>query len=83
MIKFELNREGVKELMKSDEMGVVLSEYAQRVMNNAGNSEDYRLDPYSGINRDNVSIMAINDKSIQDNYENNTLLKALGTVNDN
>ena len=83
MIKFELNREGVKELMKSDEMGVVLSEYAQRVMNNAGSSEDYRLDPYSGLNRDNVSVVAINDKSIQDNYENNTLLKALGTVNDN
>lgn len=83
MIKFELNREGVKELMKSDEMGVVLSEYAQRVMKNAGNSEDYQLDPYSGLNRDNVSVVAINDKSIQDNYENNTLLKALGTVNDN
>lgn len=72
--KFELDREGVGQLLKSTEMQAVLIEYASAVQNRAGN--DYSV--YVGRTRANVSVMTGNDNAVQDNYENNTLLKSLG-----
>lgn len=72
-IKFELNRAGVRELMKSQEMGDVLKEYAARIASNAG--EGYEV--YQGKNRANVSVKTATDAAAADNLENNTLEKAV------
>ena len=76
--KFELNSEGVKELLKSAEMQAVLNEYASSVSNIAGNG--YTVSKFVGKNRANVSIKAVTRKAKKDNLKNNTLLKALGSV---
>ncbi len=75
--KFELNEEGVRELMRSEEMQDVLETYAQQVAKNAG--DGYEPTTYVGENRANVSVrvMAVTEQAEQDNYENNTLLRSL------
>ena len=71
--KFELDYEGVGQLLKSEEMQSVLISYASAVQNRAG--DDYSV--YVGRTRANVSVRTDNDDAVQDNYENNTLLKAV------
>ena len=72
-MKFELDINGLRELMKSAEMQSVLISYASAVQNRAG--DDYSV--YVGRTRANVSVRTDNDNAVQDNYENNTLLKAV------
>ena len=72
-VKFELNKAGVKELLKSQPMVDVLKSYAGQVANRAG--DDY--DVHVGPNRANVSVETVTDEAAQDNYDNNTLLKAV------
>ena len=71
--KFVLNRAGVRELMQSQEMVDVLTEFADQVANRAG--EGYSV--YIGTNRANVSVVADTDEAYQDNLDNNTLEKAI------
>lgn len=71
--KFELDYAGVGQLLKSEEMQSVLIDYANAVQNRVG--DDYSV--YVGRTRANVSVRTDNDDAIQDNYENNTLLKAV------
>lgn len=52
-MRFELNREGVRELMRSDEMVGVLSDMAS---SRAKQVDDGEVDVYIGKNRANVSI---------------------------
>ncbi len=75
-IRFELNRAGVRELLKSKEAETVCLEYANAISARAG--DGYEVDTYIGKNRVNASVMAATYKARKDNYENNTLLKALG-----
>lgn len=77
-MKFELNSEGVRDLLKSQEVVSVLSDYAGKVQNIAGNG--YSSSSYIGTNRANVSVHAETRKARRDNLKNNTLLKALGSV---
>lgn len=74
--KFKLNRSGVRELMKSSEMLDICTEYAENVRNRAG--EGYEVSQHIGKNRVNASVIAATRSAVQDNYDNNTLLKALG-----
>ena len=76
MAKFVLNREGVRDLLRSDEMMAVCREYAQQIADRAGS--DYELSEYTGVNRVNVSVGTTTKEALQDNYDNNTLLKSLG-----
>ena len=71
--KFELNRKGVRELLKSEEMQEVLMSYAKSVQNRAG--EGYSI--HVGKNRANVSVQTIDDNGMRDNLEKNTLLRSL------
>lgn len=73
LIKFELNRAGVRELMQSQAMQNVLVEYARHVSDNAG--EGY--EPYIGATRANVSVRITTNEAYQDNLDNNTMEKAL------
>ncbi len=71
--KFELNPAGVAELMKSAEMQAVLISKASEVRNRAGDGYDVHVGP----SRANVSVRTETDEAIQDNLDNNTLLKAV------
>ena len=71
--KFELNREGVAQLMKSSEMQAILISHAKDIRDRAG--EGY--DVYVGPHRANVSVRTRTDAAVQDNLDNNTLLKAV------
>ena len=76
MANFELNYEGVGELLKSDEMMSVCREYAEEVMSRAG--DGYDISEYVGTSRVNVSVYAATEEALKECYEENTLLKALG-----
>lgn len=71
--KFVLNRAGVRELMQSQEMVDVLTEFAGQVATNAG--EGYSV--HIGPNRANVSVVADTDEAYYDNLDNNTLEKSI------
>ena len=72
-MKFELNREGVRNLMQSAEMERVLVGYADQIADRAGDGYDTHVGP----NRINVSVRTGTAAAFQDNLENNTLLKAV------
>lgn len=72
---FKLNRSGVAELMKSQEMQNILSSHAKTIKNRAG--DGYVQDIYVGKNRANAMVKAESFKARKDNSENNTLLKAV------
>ena len=71
--KFVLDTAGVRELMQSQEMIGVLTEYAGQVAERAG--EGYSV--YVGVNRANVSVVADTDEARSDNLEHNTLEKSI------
>jgi hypothetical protein len=75
-VKFELNRAGVRELLRSQEALNVCRTHADAVRNRAG--EGYEVSTYVGANRANASVYAATYEARRDNYENNTLLKARG-----
>ena len=74
-VKFQLNSSGVRNLLQSSEMQHVLTEYATRVRNRAG--DGYEQDIFVGKNRANAMVSATTKKAKKDNLENNTLLKAV------
>ena len=71
--KFELNRAGVGELLKSSAMQDVLISYADRVADSAGDGYDV----YVGPSRANVSVRIATQEAYYDNLDNNTMEKAL------
>ena len=73
--KFQLNRKGVAELMKSKEMQGILTEYASGVKNRCG--DGYTQDIYVGKNRANAKVSAETREALSDNIKNNTILKAV------
>lgn len=74
-LKFELNRKGIAELMKSSNMQGVLKKYADGIKNRAGSG--YEQDLYVGKNRANARVWPESDQAKSDNYKNNTLLKSV------
>lgn len=77
-IKIELNRAGVAELMKSPEMAGLCESLAQKAAGSLG--DGYEVSTYVGRTRVNASIHAVSYEARKDNMQNNTLLKALGSV---
>lgn len=73
--KFELNREGVKELMKSKEMMEACKKYADAAMASLGSG--YEVSEMVGKTRVNVQIEATSFQARQENLKNNTILKSL------
>lgn len=76
--EFELNREGVRELMKGAEMQKILKETGASVVNNCAEGE-YNMDMYVGKNRANVKVSANDAPTYYKNMKHNYLLKALGS----
>lgn len=74
--KFKLDYKGVGELMRSKEMADLMTEYAEAVRGRCG--DGYAVSSYpNGRTRANASVYAETEKAIRDNYDNNTLLKAV------
>lgn len=74
-MKFKLNSDGVRELLKSQEMQSVLIEKATGIKNRCG--EGYTQDVYVGKNRANAMVKAETYQAKRDNLKNNTILKAV------
>ena len=76
-VKFELNLQGLNELMKSPEMQTVLDAAGERVRAIAGDgyATSARTGHYIGF----CNIYPDSKEAAKDNAANNTLIKALGS----
>ena len=74
-VTVKLNRAGVRELLRSDEMEAVCMEHAQKTVNSLG--DGYSANSYKGKNRANAEISADSYQARRENLENNTIIKAL------
>lgn len=77
-IKVELNNAGVIALFKSKEVQGWLDGLGSQVANNAGSEYDYEVHTLGGTAV--VTVFPASETAAHDNFENNTLLKAAGTV---
>ena len=75
-VQIKLNREGVRELLKSEEMMAVCEEHANAALSRLGGG--YKVSPYVGKKRVNAEISAESIKAKCQNAKHNTILKALG-----
>ena len=76
-VTIKLNSEGVKELLKSAEIMAECRSHAAEMAATLG-ADDYEVSEYVGTNRVNISVRAKTEKALQDNLDNNTMLKAVG-----
>ena len=76
--RFELNRDGIKAIMKSAEMKAVLDETAQHIAENA--IGEYKVDSMTGRTRANAEVSCASTETYYDNLRNNTLLKAMSNT---
>lgn len=75
-VRFKLNSKGVQELLKGSAMQSILMEDARSIAGRAG--EGYFSETRVYKKRAVGRAYAGTSEAIHDNYENNTLLKALG-----
>lgn len=74
-IQFKLNKKGVKQLMRSQEMMDICKGYADRALQRLG--DGYESSTHVGRNRVNASVSAVWHQTKKENSANNTILKAL------
>ena len=74
-VRFELNREGVRELLRSQEMMNICEGYAKAALGRLGGG--YEVTTLVGRNRVNAEVAATSFTAKKDNAENNTILKAI------
>lgn len=74
-VKFVLNRDGVRDLMKSSEMMEVCKDYANGALSRLG--DGYTVTTYVGKTRVNAEVAAETFKARRENSKDNTILKAL------
>ena len=74
-VKIELDSAGVRELLRSEEMKTICEEYANNAVSKLG--DGYAVTAMIGKNRANASVIATTYKAIQENLEDNRVLKAL------
>lgn len=73
-VEIELNREGVRQLMRSPEMQVILKAQAEAIKDKCG--EGYET--YTAPTRAVAIVGTATEAAINDNSDNNTILKAVG-----
>ncbi|MCC8181528.1 MAG: hypothetical protein LIO45_00890 [Clostridiales bacterium] len=79
-LKVTLNRSGVRQLLRSQEMMNLCTKYAYTAQAKLG--DGYGVTYRTGKNRVNAEVGAISEKAIRENLENNTILKALRSDHD-
>lgn len=77
-IKFELNRQGVRSLLRSDEAKNMCEEIANDIVSRCG--DGYEVTTHVGKKRVNASVHAATKEAKRDNIENKTILKAAGKI---
>lgn len=74
-MKFKVNKEGVRQLLRSSEAKAVCKEYAASVQQRAG--EGYVMEERNYLRRAGYAVRPDTYQAHRDNLENNTLLKSL------
>lgn len=74
-VRFELNREGVRELLRSKEMMDVCQEYANNALGKLG--DGYEVTTHTGTNRVNAEVAAVTYAAKKENLSDNTIIKAV------
>lgn len=74
-LKIELNENGVRELLRSNELKSICTQLATKTQSSLG--EGYEVTSYTGKNRVNASIRATTRKTIKEAKENYSIMKAL------
>ncbi len=74
-VEIELNSEGVRDLLRSEEMQAECKKRANEAVGKLG--PGYKVSTHVGKNRANASIYAESYQARQDNMENNSILKSL------
>lgn len=74
-VHFKLNKEGVRQLLQSEEMKGVCQGYASAIQGRCG--EGYEVTTFTGKTRVNASVHAATVEARRENAKNNTLLKAV------
>ncbi|WP_417106559.1 hypothetical protein [Hominenteromicrobium sp.] len=75
-MKIELNSSGIRQLLKSEEMGQMLKQQAEQVRARCGSG--YSTDLYQASSRVIAGVFAETAEAAKQNSRENTLLKALG-----
>lgn len=74
-VRIELNSDGIRELLRSNEMLAICEKHANKALNKLG--DGYEVTTHTGPGRVNASIGTASYEAMADNMENNTILKAL------
>lgn len=74
-VRFELNREGVRELLRSKEMMDVCQEYANNALGKLG--DGYEVTTHTGTNRVNAEVAAVTAAAKKENLSDNSIIKAV------
>ena len=74
-VKVTLNRQGVRQLLRSDEMLTICKDYAYAAQSRLG--EGYEVSYMKGKNRVNAEVAAVSPEAIRENRKKNTILKAV------
>lgn len=74
-VKFVLNPQGVRDLMKSNEMAEICTGYAHDALGRLG--AGYSVNTYLGSKRFNAEVFAETYQAKRDNLKNNSILKAV------
>lgn len=77
-VKIRLNRSGVRELLKGEELRGECEKYARSIQSAAG--PDYEMETRSYPERSGAAVYPANESGYYDNLRNNTLVKSLGGV---
>ncbi|MFR3919376.1 MAG: hypothetical protein ACLTX1_11745 [Hominenteromicrobium sp.] len=75
-VKIKLNSSGIRQLLKSEEMGQMLKQQAEQVRARCGSG--YSTDLYQASSRVIAGVFAETAEAAKQNSRENTLLKALG-----
>jgi len=74
-VKVELNSKGIISLLQSDEVQNLVNSYGDLALNRLGGG--YETNSRKGKTRVNCEVVAVTRKAINDNSQNNTILKAV------
>lgn len=74
-VKIELNSAGIREMLRSEEMGAVLAEKASEIAARCGTGYEY--DTHMTPGRVIASVFTATPEALKDNSANNTILRNL------
>lgn len=73
--QFELNRKGVRELLRGEKMLQICKDYAYAAQSRLG--EGYEVTYMTGKNRVNAEVAAVSYEAKKENLRTNSILKAV------